>query len=116
MRSPVGDQDGKLSAPVVRVLIDPSANVRTRKPRCPTSPRTRYTSCLPSGEKLGNPLLADPSVNARLSDASACINMIRAGVVAPSQKMTLPNETHSSSGDHEDAKAIAPSSSKTGRA
>ena|SRR6516165_892943 len=78
MRSPFGDQAGKLSNPEVSCLVDPSSRLTIRRPYS-SSLQKRYTIRLPSGDQLGNPLFPSVLVSSWSSEPSGRISMTRAG-------------------------------------
>src|SRR6187549_3040845 len=60
----------------------------------------RYTTCLPSGDQLGNPELPDPVVSGRAPEPSRATIMIWAGLVARVTKYEpTPNTIHCPSAD-----------------
>src|SRR5689334_2989735 len=63
--------------------------------------QTRKTTCLPSGDQLGNPELPGPVVTVRTSEPSAFTIITCAGWVARGTKYApAPNTIQRPSGDH----------------
>src|SRR5437879_4663449 len=60
IKSPRGDQSGKLSYPEVSVVIFLLSRFMMRRPSVPSGLNERYTNRLPSGEGDGNALLLGP--------------------------------------------------------
>src|SRR6516165_8964736 len=108
IRSPDGDQNGKLSLPLVSSVMEFSAKLRMRSPLT-FSDHTRYTMRLPSAEKLGKPAFRGPLGRSRFSEPSGRIIIRCAGSVARAwKKPPYPNTIHWPSGDQAGEKAPPP--------
>ena len=95
---PFADQHGKLSYPVVSVRPTLSDRLKMRSPAAlpgvgpfggdapAASFQNRYTTCVPSGDQLGNPELPGPVVSVRAPEPSGFTIMIWAGRVARETK------------------------------
>src|SRR5215468_674437 len=109
MRSPFGDQPGKLSNPEVSCVVDPSSRFIIRSPYSDPFQK-RYTIRLPSGDQLGNPLFPSLLVSSWSSEPSGRISMTRAGLPRGGKYNPRPKAIQSSLGDHCGASARVPSS------
>src|SRR5215467_8668054 len=109
IRSPFGDQPGKLSNPEVSCVVDPSSRLMILRPYSDPLQK-RYTIRLPSGDQLGNPLFPSPLVSSCSSEPSGRISMTRAGLPRGRKNNPRPKAIQSSLGDHCGPSAKAPSS------
>src|SRR5215472_2876554 len=109
MKSPFGDQAGKLSNLEVGCVVDPSSRLMIRRPYSDPLQK-RYTIRLPSGDQLENPLFPSLLVSSWSSEPSGRISMTRAGLPRGGKYNPRPNAIQSSLGDHCGASARAPSS------